>query len=184
MAERGRSERSGVPPERLETGYEPPPDARNRGPRDPSDARERLEAETTYVFEPEPPRPRPRGGLRSLVDELFFAGVGAVALTKERMDELVDEFAGRGELTRDEARDVVEGVTARWRGEAARLGERTSVSVAGMLRELGLVTRREWEEVELRLSQVEHRLRLVEREGEERVPPEPPNRRRGGARRP
>lgn len=181
MAEPGSPRRPDVAPERLETGYEPPPDARDR---DASDPRERLDAEATYVFEPEPPRPRQRGGLRSFVDEAFFAGVGAVALTKERVDELVDELAGRGELTRDEARDVVEGTAARWRGDAARLGERASVSLTGMLRELGLVTRREWEELELRLSQVEHRLRLVEREREEPPAPAPPARPRGGVRRP
>ena len=131
-------------------------------PRTTPDPRERLEEETTYVFEPEPPRPRPHGRLRTLVDELFYAGVGAVALTKERVDELADELAGRGELTRDEARDAVEDVAARWRGEAARVGERATVGLAGVLRELGLVTRGEWEELELRLAQVEHRLRLVE----------------------
>lgn len=183
MAEPGSTERGEVAPEQLETGYEPPSDPSDRGARDESDPREQLDAETTYVFEPEPARPRPRGGLRSFVDELFFAGVGAVALTKERTDELVDELVGRGELTRDEARDVVEGTAARWRGDAARLGERASVSLMGMLRELGLVTRREWEELELRLSQVEHRLRLVEREGEERPGSEAPHRARGGARR-
>jgi BMFP domain-containing protein YqiC len=31
-----------------------------------------------------------------------------------------------------------------------------------VLRELGLVTRREWEELELRIAQVEHRVRLLE----------------------
>jgi BMFP domain-containing protein YqiC len=35
------------------------------------------------------------------------------------------------------------------------------------MRELGLVTRNEWEELELRIAQVEHRLRLVE------TPPKP-----------
>jgi BMFP domain-containing protein YqiC len=32
----------------------------------------------------------------------------------------------------------------------------------GALRELGLVTREEWDELELRVAQLEHRLRLVE----------------------
>ena len=105
-----------------------------------------------------------RSSLREFLDEVFFAGVGAVALTTERMNELVDALAERGQLTRDEARELVDEVTGRWRGEAARLGERASVSLAGVMREFGLVTRREWEELELRLSQVEHRLRLVERE--------------------
>src|SRR3712207_4715349 len=108
----------------MASGYEPPVEASARGGRDPDDARVRLEDETTYVYEPADPRPRPRGGLRSLIDEVFYAGVGAVALTKERVDELVDALAGRGELTRDEAQDVVEDMTARWRGDAARMSDR------------------------------------------------------------
>ncbi|MBD0290270.1 MAG: phasin family protein [Thermoleophilia bacterium] len=100
--------------------------------------------------------------LRELAEEVFFAGVGAVALTKDRADELVDELVRRGRMTRREAREVVDDTTARWRGEALRFGERTSSGLAGVAREVGLVTRREWEELELRLSQVEHRLRLLE----------------------
>jgi polyhydroxyalkanoate synthesis regulator phasin len=102
------------------------------------------------------------GSLRDLVEELFFAGVGAVALTKDRADELVDELTRRGRMAPAEAREVVDGLTGRWRSEAARFGERTSSGLGGFLRELGLVTRREWEELELRLSQLEHRTRLLE----------------------
>ncbi len=103
-----------------------------------------------------------RTSLRELVEEVFFAGVGAVALTKDRADELVDELTRRGRMAPTEAREIVDEVTSRWRGEAVRFGERTSASLAGVMREIGLVTRREWEELELRLAQLEHRLRLVE----------------------
>ena len=102
--------------------------------------------------------------LRELVEEMFFAGVGAIALTKDRADDLVDELTKRGRLTRDEARELVDDVTGRWRGEAARLGERASSGVGGVVRELALGTRGEGEDAELRLSQLEHRLRLLEAE--------------------
>jgi cytochrome c-type biogenesis protein len=46
--------------------------------------------------------------------------------------------------------------------DAGRLGERTTANVGALLRELGLVTRDELEAVELRLAQLEHRLRLLE----------------------
>ena len=46
--------------------------------------------------------------------------------------------------------------------KAVRAGERASAGLSGVFREVGLVTRHEWEELELRLAQVEHRLRLVE----------------------
>jgi polyhydroxyalkanoate synthesis regulator phasin len=102
--------------------------------------------------------------LRDAAEDLFLAGVGVVALTKDRTDELVDELVGRGKVTRDEARDIVDEVVGRWRGEALRVGERASATFSGLFRELGLVTRREYEELELRLAQLEHRLRLVEKE--------------------
>ena len=107
-----------------------------------------------------------RSSLREAVEEAVFAGVGAVALTKERADEVVRGLTRRGRATRDEASERVDDVTGRVRGEVGRFGERTSSSLAGVLRELGLVTRAEWEEIDLRLSQLEHRLRLLETKSE------------------
>ena len=51
----------------------------------------------------------------------------------------------------------------RWRGDAVRMSERAGTTLSSLFRELGLITRREYEELELRLAQVEHRLRLVEK---------------------
>jgi polyhydroxyalkanoate synthesis regulator phasin len=100
---------------------------------------------------------------RGLAEEALLAGVGAVALTKDRADELVQELVGKGKLTSDDARELVDEVTGRWRGEAVRMSERAGTTFASLFRELGLITRREYEELELRLAQVEHRLRLVEK---------------------
>jgi polyhydroxyalkanoate synthesis regulator phasin len=93
---------------------------------------------------------------------LALAAVGAVALTAERADELADSLAERGGLRRDEVRGWIEDATTRWRGDAVRIGERAGVTLHGAFRELGLVTRDEWDELELRVAQLEHRLRLVE----------------------
>ena len=55
------------------------------------------------------------------------------------------------------------GFMGRWRGDAVRMSERAGTTLSSLFRELGLITRREYEELELRLAQVEHRLRLVEK---------------------
>jgi len=102
--------------------------------------------------------------LREAAEELFLAGVGVVALTKDRTEELVDELAGRGKVSRDEARDLVEEIVARWRGEAVRVSERAGSKFSGLFKELGLVTRTDYDELELRLAQLEHRLRLLEKD--------------------
>jgi polyhydroxyalkanoate synthesis regulator phasin len=96
------------------------------------------------------------------VRRLLLALVGAVALTAERADELADSLAARGGMSRDEVRGWIDESTTRWRGDAVRVGEKAGATLNGVLRELGLVTREEWDELELRVAQLEHRLRLVE----------------------
>src|SRR5207244_10718842 len=102
-----------------------------------------------------------RGQVESL-KRLARGVVGAVALAAVRTDELADTLAERGGLSRDEVRGWIDDATARWRGDAVRVGERAGATLHGALRELGLVTRDEWDELELRIAQVEHRLRLME----------------------
>jgi polyhydroxyalkanoate synthesis regulator phasin len=96
------------------------------------------------------------------VRRLVLALVGAVALTAERADELADSLAERGGMSKDEVRRWIDEATARWQGDAVRVGERAGATLHGALRELGLVTRDEWDELELRVAQLEHRVRLLE----------------------
>jgi len=96
------------------------------------------------------------------LERLALAAVGAVALTAERLDDLAADLAERGGMRREEVRELLEDSVLRWRGDAQRLGERAGESLAGLARQLGLVTREELEELELRVAQLEHRLRLVE----------------------
>ena len=100
--------------------------------------------------------------VRDIAEKLVLAGVGAVALTAERADALAEELAARGGLGREEARALIEELVGRWRSESVRLGERTGAGMAGLFREFGLVTRADVEELELRVAQLEHRLRLLE----------------------
>jgi polyhydroxyalkanoate synthesis regulator phasin len=102
------------------------------------------------------------GDLRETAERLGLAALGAVSLTADRVEELADELAERGGMRRDEARATIEDVMGRWRGEAVRVGERAGAGLEGFLHQLGLVTRDDFEELELRVAQLEHRLRLFE----------------------
>jgi polyhydroxyalkanoate synthesis regulator phasin len=107
---------------------------------------------------------------RELAERLGLLAVGAVALTAERIDELAGELAERGGMQRDEVRQLIEEAVARWRGDATRLTTRAGQGLQGIFAQLGLVGRDELEELELRLAQVEHRLRLVEDVAQPRTP--------------
>jgi polyhydroxyalkanoate synthesis regulator phasin len=112
------------------------------------------------------------GDLRETAERLGLAAIGAVALTADRVEELTDELSARGGMRRDEARAAIEDVMSRWRGEAVRVGERAGAGLEGLFQQLGLATRDDLEELELRVAQLEHRLRLVE--GGPRAVPDAP----------
>lgn len=104
-----------------------------------------------------PASPEDDGTLRDLAERLALALVGAVALSGERAERLAEELVDAGGARAGDARVAVRELAGRLRGEgdaARRLG--------ALFRELGLVTREEWEELDLRVAQLEHRVRLLE----------------------
>jgi polyhydroxyalkanoate synthesis regulator phasin len=64
-------------------------------------------------------------------------------------------------LGRDEVRALADELGALWRGDST-VGDRAAARLANVFRELGLVTRAELEDAELKIAQLEHRLRLLE----------------------
>ena len=69
----------------------------------------------------------------------------------------------------DEVRSLLGDSTSRWRGDALRVGEGTRQRLRDVFRELGLVTRDDWDELELRVAQIEHRLSLLEKRADEGI---------------
>lgn len=59
-------------------------------------------------------------------------------------------------------RQLVEELGAQLRGGVERIGDLPQETGDRFARELGLVTRDEWDALALRLAQVEHRLKLLE----------------------
>lgn len=105
-------------------------------------------------------------GLRDVIERTLLVGLGAAALTKDRAQKVVDEFVRRGQLSAEEGRDMVEGLASRSRDEARSVLKSADSSVQTVFRELGIASRREVEDIDFRLRQIEHRLTLLERESD------------------
>jgi polyhydroxyalkanoate synthesis regulator phasin len=101
---------------------------------------------------------------RNPVETLTLAGLGAVVLAAERADRLADEIASRLGVERDEVRAAITDVLGSWRREAGRIGENTGSTASRVAAELGIASREAMDALELRVAQLEHRLRLLERD--------------------
>jgi polyhydroxyalkanoate synthesis regulator phasin len=99
---------------------------------------------------------------RGPLETLALAGLGAFALAAERVDELADDVAVRLGIDRDEVRQALEDVLTSWRREARRVGESSGDAVARLAADLGVASQDAVEELELRVAQLEHRLKLLE----------------------
>lgn len=104
--------------------------------------------------------------MRSSLEQAVLLSIGAASLTRERAEAAVADLVRRGQIGGDEGRLIVERLLARVRGEGAAasgLFGRIEEGLQGAMREVGVVTRSELEDILLRLAELEHRLGLLER---------------------
>ena len=118
-------------------------------------------AENSDIRETEPTMEAAQG-LKDLIERTFLAGMGAAALTKDRIQELVEELVNRGQINAEEGREVVERLADRSREEARSVLKKADSSLHSAYRGLGLGSRQDLEELGRRIEQLEHRVRLLE----------------------
>ena len=98
------------------------------------------------------------------VSELLLAGIGWASLSVEALEEMADDLARRVGVDRDAMRDALGDTVASWRAELDRLGDRRDEALERTFARTGLARREEVEDLALRVAQLEHRLRLLERD--------------------
>lgn len=85
---------------------------------------------------------------------------------RDSLDRLVAMFGPK----LDELRSLFDEAGTRWRGDALRVGEGTRQRMNSLFHEFGLITRDDWDELDLRVAQLEHRVRLLEAQADRAEP--------------
>jgi polyhydroxyalkanoate synthesis regulator phasin len=104
-----------------------------------------------------------RASDRGPLETLTLAGLGGLALLAQRADELADELGRRFGLEREEVRTAISDVIESWRRDAGRVSESTGSTAGRLAADLGIASRAAVDELELRVAQLEHRVKLLER---------------------
>ncbi len=99
------------------------------------------------------------------LEQLLLAGVGWISITAETIEEMADDLAHRVGVAPEKMREAVRDTFASWKQEGERVTAVPSEATDKALRRLGLVRREEMEDASLRIAQLEHRVRLLEKSG-------------------
>lgn len=93
-----------------------------------------------------------------ILRKTLLAGLGAITMTKERAEQLVDELVKKGELSKEEAGKVVSEMLEKGREQREVMSDAIKVEFSRLRGEIGLVTRKEYEALVERVAAIEERL--------------------------
>lgn len=102
--------------------------------------------------------------MRERLERLILLQIGAAAATRDRVEQAVSELVEQGRVEREEGRGVVEDVMKRARERSSGARGFFESSVQQGLQSAGLPNRDDYEDLLFRVEQLEHRLRVVEKE--------------------
>lgn len=104
--------------------------------------------------------------VRDGIEQAVLMSIGAAALTRERAEAAVSELVRRGQIGGDEGRKAVDRLMENVRGAGDGAGgglvSRIEGGMQTVLHEVGVATRAETEDLQMRIDELEHRIALLE----------------------
>lgn len=92
----------------------------------------------------------------------LLAGLGAVMVTRDRLEQTLDRLVDQGRISREEARRIADELSAEGRKEWDRVQEGFLDAVRKALENMDVASRRRQEELEKRVENLEQRLAMAE----------------------
>jgi len=96
--------------------------------------------------------------LLDLMKKGFLAGVGALTMTKERAEELVEEMVKRGEITRSEAAQTIQELMDKGKEQQETIKKSVREEIDKARNDFGFVTKKDYEQLENRVKELEEKL--------------------------
>ena len=97
-----------------------------------------------------------------ILKKTYLAGLGLATLTRDRVEEIVDELVRRGEIAEKDRSHVVQDLLDRARDEQKKLSSSIHGTVQKVIGELGVPTRREFLDLVARVDAFEGKTKSTE----------------------
>lgn len=96
------------------------------------------------------------------VRKALYLGLGTVVVTKEKAEQLIDELVKSGHLEKGEASKIVNELVEKGQQQKAAISEAVKKEFAELRSDMGIITRRELNELEESIKAINERLKSLE----------------------
>lgn len=93
--------------------------------------------------------------MSDIIEKGFFLGLGALALTREKAEQLVNELIEKGKLSREDSVKVIDDLMSRAENEKKALEERIDKALDSAVGRLGLATAKDIDQLKKQLKKIE-----------------------------
>ena len=89
------------------------------------------------------------------IRKTYLFGLGLTTVTREKIEEIVDELVSRGEVAEKDRSHVMEDLLKRAREEQQKLSAAVKETVRNAIGELGIPSRKAFDELARRVDEIE-----------------------------
>ncbi|AGB19161.1 phasin family protein [Thermoanaerobacterium thermosaccharolyticum] len=93
-----------------------------------------------------------------MLKEMFLAGLGAVSLTKDKLEEIAQELIKRGELTAEDKNNFINNALSSVNKQKQAIKDKAYENFQQLAKEANLVTRDEFNLLLERVAELENKL--------------------------
>lgn len=85
----------------------------------------------------------------------YLIGLGLASLTREKVEEVVDELVRRGEVAEQDRPHIIQNLVSRMKEEQSKLTTSVRETVQKVIAETGVPTRKQYQELVERVEKLE-----------------------------
>lgn len=97
--------------------------------------------------------------MQDTIRKMMYAGLGAFSITREKAQHIVNELIQKGQVNQEEAQEVLDNLIKKGEQEREALKQNIKEEVIKTHRELGMITREEFNNLQERVQALENSLK-------------------------
>lgn len=94
----------------------------------------------------------------NMIEKALYLGLGVFSVTRERLERAVNELMEKGEISREEAGQVMEDLIKRGEEEKKAIRKIIQEEMGGLKKDLSMSTQTELEQLKERIEELEKRI--------------------------